>query len=121
MKLALIAATAAFAILASIAAPASSPAQAAASSGTAPRCLQVRDIRNHTVISDHEILFDMGRHVVWKNTLRAECHGLKFENGFAWEISGGEACANQQTIFVLNRGNPCQLGEFSRYEAPPRS
>src|SRR5262249_19522347 len=121
MKLALVAAVASLAVLAAVLAPVSSPAQPAQSaSREAPRCLQVQDIQSHTAISDREILFDMGRNVVWKNTLRASCPGLKFENAFAWDITGGEVCANQQIIYVLRRGNPCQLGEFSRYTQPSR-
>lgn len=121
MKLAFVAAVASLAALATALAPVSSPAQPTQSTvRDAPRCLQVRDIQSHTAISDREILFDMGRHVVWKNTLRASCPGLKFENAFAWDVSGGEVCANQQTLYVLRRGNPCQLGDFSRYTPPPR-
>src|SRR5262244_2004904 len=111
MKLAFVAAVASIAALATALAPVSSPAQPTQSATReAPRCLQVRDIQSHTAISDREILFDMGNHVVWKNTLRAACPGLRFENAFAWDVSGGEVCANQQTITVLHQGTPCQLG-----------
>ena len=99
-------------------APTSSPAQPAAA---APRCLQVNQIENHTAISDREILFFMTDNTVWKNTLRAECPGLKFENGFSWDVTGGEVCANNQVIHVLSRGTPCQLGAFSLYQQPAHS
>ena len=121
MKLVLIVATAALAIAASVAPPASPPAQAAGERDAAPRCLQVRQIQHHIAISNREILFYMDNGAVWRNALRAECPGLKFENAFAWDVSGGDVCANQQTIYVLHQGNACQLGEFSPYTPSPRS
>jgi hypothetical protein len=79
-------------------------------------CLDVSQIRSRSAVSDQEIRFQMRNGEVWVNTLKRECPGLRFENAFAWDVSGGEVCSNTETIYVLNRGTPCQLGEFRRAE-----
>ena len=42
------------------------------------------------------------------------CVGLKFQQGFTWEVRGSLVCSNEQTIYVKDDGTPCQLGEFSK-------
>ena len=97
-----------------------SPAQTETPTHSSNMCFAPSQIRSSTPISDREILFHMANGKIWKNTLRANCPGLKFENGFAWEIRGGEVCANFQTIYVLRRGTPCFLGDFTAYTPPPK-
>jgi hypothetical protein len=55
---------------------------------------------------------------MWLNTLKANCPGLKFEDGFSWTIRGDTVCENLQTIQVLRRGNSCLLGAFTPYTPP---
>jgi hypothetical protein len=79
-------------------------------------CIDVRDIRSRRAISDQEIRFEMDDGSVWVNRLKRPCPNLRFENAFAWDVTGGTVCANAQTIYVLNSGNACQLGEFTPAE-----
>jgi hypothetical protein len=87
------------------------PSQSAAA---APVCLDVNQITNRAAISDEQIRFDMANGESWINTLKASCPGLRFNNGFSWDVTGGQVCSNAQTIYVLDRNTPCQLGEFTR-------
>jgi hypothetical protein len=94
------------------------PTEAPAEASAPPSCVSPRDIQSTTPISDREIVFRMRNGKIWKNTLSANCPGLKFEGGFSWTIRGDTVCANLQTIEVLRRGNACLLGEFSAYTPP---
>lgn len=85
-----------------------------------PRCVNPRDIQSTKPLSDTEILFTMRNGRMWKNTLQGTCPGLKFEDGFSWNIRGDTVCANLQSLYVLRRGTPCQLGVFSAYTPPPK-
>jgi hypothetical protein len=91
-------------------------AVASARSETRPVCLQVSQIRHQIIVSNTEIRFEMSDGSVWTNTLRRECHGLRFERGFAWDVTGGTVCSNTEMIYVINRGTPCRLGEFTQVE-----
>lgn len=84
-------------------------------------CLDASFVDHTSVISDREILFYMKNRKIWKNTLKSTCPGLDFENGFSEEIRGDSICSNMQTIFVLRRGTPCSLGEFTAYTPPPKA
>ena len=79
----------------------------------APVCIDVRDIQSRRAISNQEIRFEMKDGSVWVNHLKRSCPNLRFENAFSWDVTGGTVCANLQTIYVLNSGNACQLGEFT--------
>lgn len=95
------------------------PSAAAADQSEARRervCLQVSQIQHQIVVSNTEIRFEMNDGSAWINTLKRECHGLRFERGFAWDVTGGDFCANAEMIYVLNRGTPCRLGDFTRVE-----
>ncbi len=81
-------------------------------------CISVSQIDHRVILNDQEIVFYMRGGKAWKNTLHAKCGGLKFQGGFAWTIRGDEVCANQQVIYVLDRGNPCMLGDFTPYTDP---
>jgi hypothetical protein len=94
-------------------------AETAASEGRSNlTCFSPRDIESTKPISDREIVFRMRNGKVWKNTLRTDCPGLKFEGGFSWTIRGDTVCENLQTIRVLRRGNACLLGKFTLYTPP---
>jgi len=81
-------------------------------------CIQTSDIQGMSYPDDKTILFRMtgGPVKVWRNDLPHECPGLKFEQGIAWVIWGGEVCSNMQMFHVLRRGTPCMLGTFTPAE-----
>lgn len=111
MKLA-IPTTAAIALAACTSPPASTSAASIQNS-----CINPTEIARQTIVSDQEIRFEMRNGEVWVNKLPRACFGLKFEQGFSWEVRGMTVCSNQQTIKVLQAETTCQLGEFTR-EAP---
>jgi hypothetical protein len=85
-------------------------------------CLSAGDI-DHTSYPDNStILFHMkgGKVRIWRNDLKHECPGLKFEQGIAYEIRGGTICSNMQVVYVINRWTPCMLGPFTPYTPPPK-
>lgn len=77
-------------------------------------CLEVSQIANRVALSDTQIRFDMTNGERWINTLKSQCPGLRFNNAFSWDVTGGEVCSNAQTIYVLDQNTPCQLGDFNR-------
>src|SRR5258707_6148556 len=77
-------------------------------------CIMGTSVVGTTVLDNRTVLFRMNDGTVWRNTLKAECPNLKFEQGFTQVIRGDEICANEQVITVLRRGTPCQLGDFTR-------
>jgi hypothetical protein len=81
-------------------------------------CIRVQDIDSMSYPDDQTILFRMwsGPVKVWRNDLAHKCPGLKFERGIAWNIWGNEVCSNMQVFYVLRRGNPCMLGNFTAVE-----
>lgn len=91
-------------------------------------CIRTSDIQGMSYPDDKTILFRMsgGPVKVWRNDLPRTCPGLKFEQGIAWNIWGGEVCSNMQVFYVLHRGTPCMLGNFTPQEmrgqnqAPPQ-
>ena len=95
-----------------------SPPVDTATASSANACINPTQIRKQEIVSDQEIRFVMDNGDVWTNTLKRECHGLKFEGGFTWNVRGTTVCANEQIITVLNAGNTCTLGEFSKAAAP---
>ena len=92
--------------------------EAAPADRSHPTCFSPRDIDSTKPISDREIVFRMKNGKMWLNTLKANCPGLKFEDGFSWTIRGDTVCENMQTITVLRRGNSCLLGAFTPYTPP---
>ena len=115
--------TASFALALCLGLTGAAAAETPADDAAAPRnnvCFSPSHIKNTTPISDREILFYMSDGKIWKNTLRADCPGLKFEGGFSWVIRGDTVCSNTQVIHVLRRGTPCFLGDFSAYTPPAK-
>jgi hypothetical protein len=86
-------------------------------------CINVQDIDSMSYPDDKTILFRMwaGPVKVWRNDLPRACSGLKFEKGIAWEIRGGEVCSHMQVFYVLRRGIPCMLGDFTPVEMRAKS
>lgn len=96
----------------------------AAANADAPKakqiCIRTSDINSMSYPDNRTILFKMngGPVKVWRNELPRECQGLKFEQGIAWNIWGGEVCSNMQVFYVLRRGTPCMLGTFVPGDQP---
>ncbi len=98
--------------------PASTASATASGSNT---CINATLIASQTIVSDEEIRFEMRNGDVWSNKLPRKCPGLKFQGGFAWDVSGGTVCSNLQTIHVLNHGPSCQIGAFTKLPPAPPS
>ncbi len=77
-------------------------------------CINPTEITKQTIVSDQEIRFELRNGEEWVNQLPRACYGLKFQQGFSWDVRGTLVCSNQQTIHVKDDGTPCQLGEFTR-------
>lgn len=102
------------AALAAVLAACASPEPAAQSASIQNSCINPTEIRKQTIVSDQEIRFELRNGEVWANALPRTCPGLKFQQGFTWDVRGTLVCSNQQTIYVKDDGTPCQLGEFAR-------
>jgi hypothetical protein len=93
------------------------PAAGASTASIENSCINPTEITKQTVVSDQEIRFELRNREVWVNHLPHACPGLKFRQGFSWEIRGTLACSNQELIRVKDEGTPCQLGEFAKLPA----
>lgn len=82
----------------------------------ADSCIDASRIQKQEVISNQEIRFTLAGGEVWTNRLARTCPGLKGQGGFSWDASN-RICSGLQTIYVLDSGIPCQLGEFTRATA----
>ncbi|MEZ6028791.1 MAG: hypothetical protein R3C46_03475 [Hyphomonadaceae bacterium] len=82
-------------------------------------CINPTRIHRQEIVSDQEIRFEMDNGDVWVNKLKHDCNGLKFEGGFSWDVRGTQVCSNEQIITVLNAGNTCMLGAFTKAPADP--
>lgn len=117
MKQATLATAAAIALLA--ACSSSTPADGSGATALNNSCIRPTDISSQKIVSDQEIQFTLRNGDIWSNKLPHACSGLKFEQGFSWEVTGNMVCSNQQTIHVQNAGTPCQLGAFTKL--PPQA
>src|SRR5262245_51298926 len=77
-------------------------------------CINPTEIRRQEIVSDDEIIFELRSGELWVNRLPRSCPGLKFQQGFSWEVRGTLACSNQEMIRVKDEGTRCMLGEFAR-------
>ncbi len=77
-------------------------------------CINPTEITRQEVVSDREIQFELRNGETWVNRLPRTCPGLKFQQGFSWEVRGTLVCSNQQMITVKDDGTPCMLGEFAK-------
>jgi hypothetical protein len=89
----------------------------ATAAGIEASCINPIDIKRQQVVSDQEIRFEMKNGDVWVNTLKSSCPGLKFRQGFEWQVRGTLVCSNQQTITVKDEGTVCMLGAFAKAPA----
>jgi hypothetical protein len=79
-----------------------------------PMCLNATDIRSTGVVDNRTIVFTMNNGAQWKNTLQADCPGLRIAGGFDYMITAGAVCANEQRIRVHGGPSTCFLGPFTR-------
>lgn len=93
-----------------------SPGEPAKQTSIADSCIEASRIQKQEVISNQEIRFTLAGGEVWTNRLTRACPGLKSQGGFSWDASN-RICSGLQTIYVLDSGIPCQLGEFTREPA----
>ena len=114
MKLALILAAAGIAAMSISSAYADPPARNHV-------CIRTNMIQSMSYPDDKTIVFHMfgGPVKAWRNDLQNVCHGLKFEQGIAWTIWGNEVSSNMQVFYVLRRGTPCMLGNFTPVTPAP--
>ena len=98
--------------------PGAGPSAASAQASIQDSCINPTEIRRQDVLSDEEIRFELRNGEVWLNTLPRTCPGLKFQQGFSWDVRGTLVCSNQQMIRVKDDNTPCMLGEFTRLPSP---
>ncbi|HEX2589949.1 MAG TPA: hypothetical protein VHL34_00530 [Rhizomicrobium sp.] len=95
-------------LAASVLASAVSPALAG------PLCLDTYRVDTTKVPDDSHIVFRLVDGSEWQNTLPRKCPGLK-SNRFSYEPGAGrDICENVQIIKVLEQGNACTLGGFTK-------
>ena len=94
-----------------------SKAPAASVVGEPETCITTSRIRSQTVHDDRTIDFRVGSKI-YRNTLRASCSRLGFEEAITYDSYGSQLC-RQQIVYVLEsiggniqRGAPCSLGDF---------
>ena len=86
----------------------------ASSAIASPVCLQAYRIRNTTVLDSRTVLFHMNDGTVWRNTLQSPCPALMW-HGFSYVLRDEDAvCDNQVPIRVVESGQVCMLGKFTR-------
>jgi len=89
----------------------------ALAAGEAPHiCIDTRQIADSTV-KDHgaAIVFKMNDGTQWRNELQGKCPELAF-NGYVWTVRNpdGRVCEFEQTFRVLESGEICSLGKFTK-------
>lgn len=100
------------------AAPAATPDPTVGAPG--PDCLELYQIDHTEILDDNTILFHMKGKKTYVSKLPYRCHGLKFEDGFAYTTSITKICGKVDIIKVLRRGNSCPLGAFYEYVKPEK-
>lgn len=82
------------------------------------RCINIRRIRNTTIVDDKNILFYMSGSQVYHNILPRTCTGLSREGRFSYKTSASQLC-DLDNINVLmsgargmTPGRSCGLGRF---------
>lgn len=83
-------------------------------------CLRADAVQNRAIPDDKTIYFRLNDGTVWKNTLQKTCVGLHVRDGFKAVTRDGWYCSNEQRIRVLNVGNTCYFGDFSRAVWPAK-
>jgi len=80
--------------------------------GTKNVCLWSYEVDHTKYVAPQTVLFYLKNGVVWRNTLKAPCPGLKF-HGFSLVSQDQHICANSQGIRVIESGEVCALGAFT--------
>ena len=82
---------------------------------SAKTCIDTRDIVSSKSDDGKVMVFKMKDGQTLVNQLRGSCPDLKF-NGFAWQLRSGDTqvCENTQSFQVLQSGQVCMLGSFSK-------
>ena len=88
----------------------------------APVCLDTYRIQNTTIPNARTIAFHMKDGSVWRNALRNACPDLRFW-GFVYVDRGSlnRICDNQDSVKVINSGEICLLGSFTREPSVPHT
>jgi hypothetical protein len=88
----------------------------------APVCLDNYRIESTSIPDSRTIIFHMRDGTAWRNTLKNSCPNLRF-SGFVYKDRGGvsEYCANLTVVRVIDSGEPCMLGEFSKVAPAPHA
>ena len=82
-------------------------------------CLNVRNIRGHTIMDDSTIVFRMSDGSYWRNTLQKPCSGMAIADNFTFtRPDSNYACSDQQQIAVRGGAGFCWLGKFARTTRP---
>jgi len=78
-------------------------------------CLNPQDIKFTQTKDSKTIVFQMRDGSAWVNTLIAPCPNL-VSSGSAWTqtVHSDFICANKQQITLIQTGNVCRLGAFTR-------
>jgi hypothetical protein len=78
-------------------------------------CLNPQDIKFTQTKDSRTIVFQMRDGSAWVNTLAAACPNL-VSTGSAWTqtVHSDSICANKQQITLIQTGNVCRLGAFTR-------
>jgi hypothetical protein len=82
-------------------------------------CLRNFEIDHTESPNDKTILFHMRNGDIWRNDLKSPCPGLSV-HGYAERLHTDMVCANSQIIYVLQVGNSCVLGDFTRVSQRPQ-
>ncbi len=93
------------------------PGATASTTSLQNSCINPTEITRQEIVSDQEIRFELRNGERWVNRLPRTCPGLKFQQGFSWDVRGTLVCSNQQMIRVKDDNTPCMLGEFARLPA----
>ena len=92
-----------------------SPATTVAQSTPSSVCLVPGDIQNTEVKDAQTIVYHMRNGETWQNKLAAPCADLaRGTRSYSQDILGDKICGNTQHITVLDTGQVCRLGAFSR-------
>ena len=74
-------------------------------------CLNTADIQNSDSPDGKVLILKMKNGKIWHTALRPACPGIR-QNGFRWNIEGGQVCEDSQILRVLHTGEICAIGKF---------
>lgn len=88
---------------------------AAAGPAFAKTCIDTRDIVSSKSDDGKTMVFKLKNGQTLVNQLRGSCPDLKY-NGYVWQLRSGDTqvCENTQSFQVLQSGQVCMLGNFSK-------